>query len=180
MEMLSLTCNNCGAPINVPEDANFVTCSHCGSRLEIKHTDTASYTKVLERIDDRTEHMSEDLQAIKLQNELEQVDREWQMERERYLVRNKNGSTSTPDGGNIAVGVIGAVLAIGFLLFWISSAATMGAPGFFVLFGVGMLVLVVVGIISSISKADGYRNAEQDYKRRRESIMTRLNNNNEE
>ena len=60
MELETLSCNNCGAPLEVPPGANFVTCAHCGSRLAIKRTDNASYTEVLDQIGQRTERMSED------------------------------------------------------------------------------------------------------------------------
>ena len=49
MELISVSCNHCGAPLEVPPGANYVTCAHCGSRLAVKRTGSAVYTELLER-----------------------------------------------------------------------------------------------------------------------------------
>jgi DNA-directed RNA polymerase subunit RPC12/RpoP len=54
MELISLSCNKCGAPLEVPINANFVTCSYCKSRLAIHSTENAYYTEVLGEIDRKT------------------------------------------------------------------------------------------------------------------------------
>src|SRR5262245_34344788 len=115
MTLESLSCNHCGAPIEVPAAAKYATCAHCGSRLAIRRTGTAAYTEVLEEISDRTARMEKDLGAIRLQNELERIDREWQTHRERFMVHHKNGSSGPP---NATAGLIGGALAAAFGVFW--------------------------------------------------------------
>src|SRR2546423_1344686 len=163
----SLSCNNCGAPLEVPTGARYVTCAHCGSRLAIKRTESAAYTEALEDIDRHAQHMSSDLEAIRLQNELEQIDREWQIEREQYLTRSRDGSTGVPSKGITAGGIVGIVLVIGFLIFWIALASAgalaAGAFGFgfggispvwcFPLFGVGMLLVLILNLSSAQNNA---------------------------
>jgi len=46
MNLEALNCNNCGAPINVPPTANFVTCKGCGAQLIIRRTEEATYTEL--------------------------------------------------------------------------------------------------------------------------------------
>jgi LSD1 subclass zinc finger protein len=164
----SVTCNHCGAPLEAPSGARYVTCAHCGSRLEIHRTDSSVYTEVLEVLDQRTREMAEDLDAIRRQNELEQLDREWSMRREGFLVHSKNGGTNVP---SVAGGVIGCIVAVVFGIFWISITASTGAPGFFPLFGVLFIVVGLFAGISSMTKASGYQQAEQEYQQRRAELM---------
>src|SRR5690348_14705850 len=81
----ALSCSHCGAPIQVPEGTQFVTCAHCGSRLVVKRNETASYTEVLGHLESTRARISKDMELVRLESELERIDREWQMEREQYL-----------------------------------------------------------------------------------------------
>jgi LSD1 subclass zinc finger protein len=190
MTLEPLTCSHCGAPIEVPSSAKFVKCAHCGTRLVVKRTPTASYTEVLDQIGERTERMAEDLEAIRLQNELERIDREWQLQREQFMVRSKDGSTSVPSETGSA---IGSIIAVVFGVFWLFMAVSIfkaadsilpffgpldvpfGCVGpFFVLFGVVFIVAALAGGFSSAAKARQYRDAEQAYQSQREEILRRL------
>jgi DNA-directed RNA polymerase subunit RPC12/RpoP len=51
MQLESITCNHCGAPLDVPDAANFVKCNHCDSRLAIKRTQSTTYTEELAGLD---------------------------------------------------------------------------------------------------------------------------------
>src|SRR4051794_1900041 len=54
MELINLSCNKCGAPLEAPPSANFLTCSYCGSRLAVHSSGSAYYTEVLGQIDQKT------------------------------------------------------------------------------------------------------------------------------
>jgi hypothetical protein len=73
----TIACGNCGAPVRVPSGATYLTCRYCGSSLAVRHSESAAYTEVLERIDVRTDRMSADLAALRVQGEIERIDREW-------------------------------------------------------------------------------------------------------
>ncbi len=120
MRVLSVTCNHCGAPLEVPKKAKFVTCSFCSSRLAVHHSGNAVYTEVLESIEQKTAEIAEDVETIKHQNDLERLDREWMMGKQQFMVRGKHGEYRVP---STAGSVIGMVLAGGFGLFWMSMAA---------------------------------------------------------
>ena len=182
----SVACNNCGAGLDVPEGARFVTCAHCGSRLAVHRNPTAAYTEVLDRLDERTERMAGDLERIRLHDELERLDREWELTREPLLVRHENGSTSPPTPAGSALGVVAAV--IGGVAFLTVAGSMVSGP-----FGVGgtgspfggfgarvgiVAVIVVLGSIASAFRGTAnaltYRGAEDHYLRRREEILRRL------
>lgn len=111
------------------------------------------------------------LEQIRWQNELEQLDREWEMERRNYLVSDKYGNTRIPtEGGSIA----GAVIIGGFGLAWTAGAASMGAPAIFPLFGLVFIFLGVGTCVSSFNKAGQYESAKTRYENRRAELLSRV------
>src|SRR3954464_7478038 len=95
-QVINVACNKCGASLPVTAGTRFVTCAYCGSQLEIPRSGSAVYTEVLQSIDQRTQRIEQDVEQIKRQNELEQLDRDWMMRREQFMVTNKNGVRSLP------------------------------------------------------------------------------------
>jgi DNA-directed RNA polymerase subunit RPC12/RpoP len=171
MRALSLTCNHCGASLEVPRKTRFVTCQYCSSRLEIKQTSGTIYTEVLEAIDEKTERMVQDLEVIKLQNRLEQLDREWEIEKERYLPKGKHGETMVPTRGVIViVAVIGGI----FGLFWIILTLAMGAPLFFPLFGLIVVAGVIAVCIKTMSSARIYERRKRVYDNERGELLEEI------
>jgi hypothetical protein len=165
---IAVTCNECGAALDVPAGARFVTCTYCGSRLEIHRSGGAAYTEVLDAIEENTERIAEDVGQIRLQNELEQLDREWMMRREQLMVTGRHGSRYVP--GKVGA-LVGAAIAAVFGIFWTVAASSMGAPGFFPLFGVVFVVVAVAGGIYGFTKAGEYEQAERDYQSRRAALL---------
>jgi hypothetical protein len=52
-----------------------------------------------------------------------------------------------PGRGPSAMGAIGGIIAIAFGIFWIAMASSMGAPPFFIAFGVLFIVAAIAGVI---------------------------------
>lgn len=48
MKIIEVNCNHCGALLQVNEDTRFATCGSCKSRLAVRHSETATFTSVLE------------------------------------------------------------------------------------------------------------------------------------
>jgi hypothetical protein len=167
-EVISVNCNHCGAPLQVSPGTRFLTCSYCGSQLAIHQSGGAFYTEVLQDIDARTQRIEQDVQEIKRQNAIEQLDREWESRRQSFMVRNKDGSTRIP---TTAGGIIGAFIAIVAGVAWMIFTSSAGAPAFFPLFGLVFIGAGVFGAISSMTKATGYEQAEVFYQRRRQELL---------
>ena len=72
MKHIYLTCNKCGASLEVPEATRFLTCTACSSQLEVHRSGSTAYTEVLEAVE-----------PVKLDLELEKLDREWVEEVEK-------------------------------------------------------------------------------------------------
>jgi len=180
--LIDLSCNHCGAALQVGADTRFVTCTFCGSRLEVHHSGGAAYTSLLQALDQRTEQIAEDVEILKLQNQLEQLDREWQMYRDSALVRNKDGTTSEPSATG---SVVGAVFAGVFGVIWTiiaiamgAGASSAGAPApfqlvacIFPLFGVVFVIGAIVMGIKGVTTGSTFSQRSQEYQSQRAALL---------
>lgn len=135
------------------------------------------------------EHLAAQLEEVQFQNELAQVDREWEREREKYMVVGKYGQRYLPTTGTSA---IGGVIMVGFGLVWTIGASVMAfgvnqvfsdhemapkafsiIPCLFPVFGVLFICLGIVLSVHSHRKAREYQQAERAYRRRRADVHAR-------
>lgn len=170
-ELVTVSCNRCGTALDVPPGVRFITCTQCGARLEVRQTGNVAYTQVLdanESTDARVRQIAADVGAVRAQNEVERLDREWMMERERYMITGKWGRRYEPSrfGGIILIIVFG-----GFGVLWAVMASSMGAPGVFPLFGLLFVVVAIAGGIWQFTKAGEYERAERAYQERRRQLL---------
>ncbi|CAN5309814.1 hypothetical protein BH23VER1_BH23VER1_26000 [soil metagenome] len=163
-KVVKLACQGCGADLSVGEDVRFVTCNFCGSKLEVVHDQTVTHTRLLEDIAD-------DLKVIQLQNELGQLDREWEQGRDRFMVSDREGNRSIPSSGGA---VVGGVIATAFGIGWIIFTSNMGVPGIFPLFGLVIIGVAIIGMVISTKKAGAHRVAKADYDRRRAEVLRQI------
>jgi hypothetical protein len=164
--------------LDIDQATRFATCAHCGSKLEIKRSGSAYFTSVLDRLDQTTRDMAGNLEVIKLQNELERLDREWEMQRQSFAIRDKDGNTTYPSTtGSIIGGVIG--VGIGILWTIMAIAITSGAPDFgpfaiarivFPLFGLLFVAAGIASLIKGGSSARRYADAESQYRAQRADL----------
>jgi hypothetical protein len=161
-------CIHCGANLRVADDATHVCCQYCNSELHVLHDGDRVSTELVREMQEGLGHK---LDVLRVQNELERLDREWTLEREDYMVSEKGGGRSVPSAaGSIVMGII----SVGFLIFWIGGAGSMGAPAPFVLFGCVGLVIVVFMMFSGVSKANAHESAERRYQSARRRLMNEL------
>jgi hypothetical protein len=116
------------------------------------------------------------IEELRRENELARLDREWQMERERYMVTGQNSYRSyVPSrGASIFMGVAIVVGGIIWIIFTASITSNMPGGGFsaFPLFGI-LFILVGLGIsIYNYTRANQYEEAYQRYQRRRNELLS--------
>lgn len=177
-----LVCNACGAPLEVPESANFVTCNHCGSQLAIRRGESATFTEQLDRLTETTEELTDRLDELTQQNRLEVLDREWERERESLLIRDTNGRMQVPTTGaaltdGIVLTVIGSlwtIMAFGITSSEPSFGSGPAVVGVFPLFGVVFVIFGLISCFQGHQKATQYREAEQKFRARREQLQQDL------
>jgi hypothetical protein len=178
MKLVSVCCNHCGAPLEVPAKTRFLTCTYCSARLEVQRSGGAAYTEVLESIDERTQQIADDVRALKVQQELESLDRDWETERAGLLVRDKKGRLHVPTttGSLLGAGIMG-----GFGTLWtvMAVAITRNAPMplvgvIFPLFGVLFVVAAVAMGITGAQKAARFEEAQRRHQARRRKKLAEL------
>lgn len=169
MKLLALNCNQCGAPLEVPTKAKYVTCNFCSAQLSVQRTDKVAYTEAIEEIQERTRQMSEDLKYLKKQSAVKDLDRSWRRRREQFMVRSNQGELSIPRKGT-AIGV-GASTTIAGLL-WMGFAANMGAPAFFPLFGLVFIGAGIFGAVRINAKADDFHRSHRAYLSKRHKLLS--------
>ena len=74
MNLDTIACNQCAAPLSIPEAAKFVTCNHCHANLAIRRNDSVKYTEIVEKIAEQTANLAEQVAHLRYQNELERIE----------------------------------------------------------------------------------------------------------
>lgn len=121
----------------------------------------------------------EQLAAVLLENQLARIDREWETERQQYLIRNGYGFRQVPTTG---VGIAAAVIGGGFGTLWtiVAIAMTSLAPNFgpfsvikivFPLFGVFFTVFGIVMGVYIYRRAKLYEERFRAYQARRAGVQ---------
>lgn len=121
------------------------------------------------------DRLADQLAEVKHQNELSQIDRAREIERQQYLVRGRYGIAQVPTVGmGVGTALVGGV----FGLFWTIMAVSItgAAPDFgpfsitkvvFPLFGVGFNVAAIGYGLYVYSRAQRYQQAFAEYQARR-------------
>lgn len=168
MRFVDSRCIHCGANFRIANDATHVCCQYCNSELHVIHDGDRAITELVREMQ---QGLGQKLEVLRVQNELERLDREWTLERENYMVTQKGGGRSVPSA---TLSIVGGVIGVGFTIFWISMASNMGAPGPFVFFGVVFLLVVVFATLSSVLKANAHGSAEERYQFARSRLLREL------
>lgn len=170
MKISKVCCQGCGAALDVDESLRFVTCNYCHARLEVVHDPTVTHTRLLEKLERRTDQLAGDVKVLQLQNDLEQLDREWALYREAALIRGQNGEVAEPSMARSVGGGIFAILGgIAFLV-------VVGAMGntAFGLFGLVFIGFGVYSISAGSSKAEAFNEFRERYQARRFVLVRKI------
>lgn len=178
----SLLCNSCGAPLEVPGSANFIKCNHCNTTLKIQRSSGATTTEAIEKLTETTQGLSQQLERLARQNELEKLDRNWESHRQSFVVPGQHGDHPVPAPQTAWIGGA-AVVFFGLLWTVMTISITRSAPNVgpfavarfvFPLFGIGFTVfgLFIAVKVQQIAKQNRkkYFEAERAYRHRRESV----------
>jgi hypothetical protein len=124
------------------------------------------------------EYLSDQLAEIRYQNELARLDREWEIERQQYLVVDRYGRRHVPTAGmGIGSAVVGGVFGVIWTV--MAVAITSEAPDFgpfaiaqviFPLFGMVFIVAAVGWGVHCYSRAQKYDAAFRAYRARRRQV----------
>lgn len=147
------TCENCGAPLEIPSRSKRASCDYCQSLSDSTDLETLRWR----------------LRNVSFQLELDLLDRNWLVKREQLMVRNSGGHLTVPSRFRVLVGG-GSVLllclcwTIGFLL--ISSPVSVA--------GVLIGTPVAVWMTLALQRTNNFQNAQQRHNIKREELCERF------
>lgn len=185
MELLTLQCNQCGAPVQVANKTKFAQCLHCGASLAIHRTETAAYTDVVEKISETLEDLKSETEALKAERKLQALDKSWQAQQRSFEVEDKHGRRSIPTKEG---SVIAGFMVAGFGLFWTVMAVgiTSSAPSFgpftvakvaFPAFGIFFIGFGIFIAAKNYQLAERHASAARRYRQQRLAISKTLKSN---
>lgn len=169
MDLERVACGNCGAGLELPAGVEYVTCRHCGSTLHVQHTDSVTFTKVLQSLQEQSSRIAENTDVIRLQNEITLLDQDWEQRSADLMIHGKHGRVSTP---NKTSSVIGGVFITIFGLIWTIFAGAAFPP--MALFGLCFVVFGIWASIDSYGKAERYARLQAEHEAKRSRILSQL------
>lgn len=118
MPLETLNCGRCGAPLRVPESAQFVTCNHCRSSLAIRRMDSVTLTERVSAAEGKLEQVEAELAELVYRNRVSEEHRRWERERARLIGKDQNGNEITPSMSDGWLAFVFALVMSGLLASW--------------------------------------------------------------
>jgi Flp pilus assembly protein TadB len=159
MQLTPVLCSQCGAPLEVPADVNFVTCGHCHIALAVKRDAQVIYTEVLQQLDRKTDLLAQEIARLRYRSALEDIDRHWKHQRERMMFRDKSGREYEPRAEYVVL----AAVVVGIVAVVSTNVGGLGAALAIAVVGGGVCMLMW-------SQVQSFRRAEKHFRRRRQAL----------
>lgn len=159
MKLIALSCEQCGAPLEVPVDRKHVSCVHCGTALAVKQQGSVLFTEKIESLENRTSSMESELDQMRIEDALKRLDQQWESERTEFSLSLLTYPVIIPThtlGCFVGSLIMVAAFAVGYLLNPFAG-----------------IVIAVGGFIAGshiLTQADHYEKAMQAYVDQRDDI----------
>jgi hypothetical protein len=166
-----LNCVNCGAALDVPPAAHFVTCNPCGTQFTVHRSSCGSFT---EASTGTTLHdLADRIAELTRENELLRLDYDWNLEKEKYIFKGGFGQRMQP---TVAWSVVNCIFAVAFTIMMAFFAPTVvallgGAVTFWQLAGALSGCIGIGGSIYCYIVAKRYDKAHEAYLQRRDELL---------
>jgi hypothetical protein len=220
MRTSEVRCASCGSRLEIPENVRYIACHVCGISLKVHSDQNGLQTTAIggddlarppfredqdskwldrnrggeepRRPDAEVRDLARRLDDLELENALLRLDRDWDEDRERYMIRRRFGGRIVPTVERarlsmIICSVIGGLLLMGVAALGISilvnnpgtPSLTQAMGGVLCCFVPPLLpfitILLVIGLASylSLQRAREYDAAEARYTEERERLLDR-------
>ena len=161
MKILTVRCNECGTPLEIADITNYVTCFNCGTQLSLVRNGEAVSTESLSATGSP--------EQVRLQNELVLLDRAWEFDRRKCLVRLKRGYHQ-PGFSVFSIWIVFALIGLGCI--FDSGNPKSGAFG--LLFGVLIASFSITRLVEAFQKAGRLKSGRALYESRRRTLRAAL------
>lgn len=149
--METLNCGQCGAPLRVPETAQFVTCNHCRSSLAIRRMESITLTEQLQQTEGKLGQIESHLAQLVYENRFAEENRRWEREQHRHQRMDQSGNILIP---SLAFG------CIPFAICTVIAVVIFSSGG-----GAFALLPLAFGCIPMIAAYYAVNQYQRDYKR---------------
>ena len=95
-QLTAVSCNRCGGTLDVGERTSFTTCGFCGTQLRVERSATALATVELDELRDRTDTLERNVQALRSDKRVAQLDRQWDVRRAELSIVNSDNEARLP------------------------------------------------------------------------------------
>ncbi len=99
----TVTCSACGAPLSIPDNVEYVGCRFCQTQLHVQRNQSVVFTEVLQSLHRQTERLADNTEIIRLQQNIEFLDKEWKDESAEFTTTDSQGRTVFPDKDLVAI-----------------------------------------------------------------------------
>ncbi len=155
MRIQVIDCERCGAPLDVPKKRRYVTCSFCQTQLRVYREPSLAYTRALQAVSRR-------LDNIQHENELERIEREWDMEQAEHPEEIRTGEqTKQTELTNTAAFSGALILMIGIAVFEDPLAAVFSP----------FVIWWIVVSVRGYSQVATYERAKAAYEENRQALI---------
>lgn len=163
-----VNCNNCGSSLEISNAINFATCSNCQQSLKIIRTKTSTYTESSGSHSSRNNHINLKNKLVNkddIYRQIEILDREWNNKLPGYMSKG-----TLPQEGimQYIFTVIFILLIIGWMFFTASFA------GYFSLFGLVGIFIIILSVVSYERKKAAYFRAKKRYEDKRLKLLNQV------
>ncbi|MEW4455516.1 hypothetical protein AB1L30_22795 [Bremerella sp. JC817] len=160
MDMVAVSCQNCGAPLDVPAELKHVTCGHCGTALVVRHSGSVLFTETVRQLEKHAQTMQVEIRQLQIQQEIERLDREWVDIEDHHRLPSKYGHGDVP---TLELAILIWICGGGFT---IACAIFFQAPLWLMATGVAAAAGLVIKLL-----ADSYQRDRKDYLAKRDRLV---------
>lgn len=169
MTIRKVSCQGCGASLEVSEEVRYVTCNYCDASLEIIHDATVTRSLLLRKLERNTDRLLDEVAVLRLGRELENLDEAWEKFCEATFARDSDGTVHEPSEdesrGMATIGmVIGSAIAV---------VAIFTQP-FFILPGAALIITSYRSYSRVPEMVSEYRRSKDLYQGRRGKIQAEI------
>ncbi|MDB6080520.1 MAG: hypothetical protein JWO82_4267 [Akkermansiaceae bacterium] len=167
MTIRKVSCQGCGASLEVSEDVRYVTCNYCDASLEIVHDTTVTHSLLLKKLERNTDRLIDEVTELRLARELELLDAAWQKFCKATFAVDSDGTVHEPsENESRGLAVIGIVVGV-----VICVAAAIGGSPFYILPGGALIALAAASFSRTPKLVTEYRKSKAVYQRRRQEVL---------
>ncbi len=159
-----LSCNACGAALEVQPATQYTSCAACDAQLEILRSGAAIYSLV-----QRSQPPQSPKQQSDPQKELDLLDKAWQGNLHKYQYKNRYGQIVSP-AASIYMGLVALVVSIVIAV----SAWQKAASFSFMAICMLLMALLIWNTISQHYKQRAYAEAKQRYESQRAALVYKM------